>query len=556
MRIRSLFITPPFAVARLGASTTSVECYQWVDAGDSRYDGETSIAPDWTLLVDTDGTVRPYLPNDVTFRDGGLIRPVSPFFEIWARVGDNDDNPDSWTEVPLTPSVLNKAGIPISSLSITVAAFNRKAARRISNSNLVFGTHPPVTVNASQNSRFPILGTSPAGVAVPMIPLGKSIPLGSVQFLKSSPQPLTEAWTDAVNIEVFRFRYWPATGVFYGPPEAAIAAPTLGRQMASVEPANAFLDNKAGWYNGVTGGNVMPGDTYDVIDQNNGTTGPSLGVVDDTCEVNFQVSLQLPGETTLTGRAVAFTAPPDFAPDRRPFLSTADEFNDRSADSIARNNLMSDADLDSWIKDLFERIYETVSLFNVDFWRSVRNQPVRAARLPANKLQSNDLDAGDRPLPDYAFGGKDALRNAVYKIASTTPSNPLPLSEHARMRHRVLSDLQGLEQLATLAPNRLSELIRMPFEVESFEGYGNTSMRMPPLMRQSNALPLTLAMWQYDLVMRWANRPRQQFAEKLGRTPLGDVPQVDSIERKLSESALRRREIVLHRLNSEESMGR
>ena len=30
-------------------------------------------------------------------------------------------------------------------------------------------------------------------------------------------------------------------------------------------------------------------------------------------------------------------------------------------------------------------------------------------------------------------------------------------------------------------------------------------MRMPPFMRQSNALPLTLAAWQYDLTMRWAD---------------------------------------------------
>jgi hypothetical protein len=30
-------------------------------------------------------------------------------------------------------------------------------------------------------------------------------------------------------------------------------------------------------------------------------------------------------------------------------------------------------------------------------------------------------------------------------------------------------------------------------------------MRMPPFMRQSNALPLTLAAWQYDLVNRWAS---------------------------------------------------
>jgi hypothetical protein len=42
--------------------------------------------------------------------------------------------------------------------------------------------------------------------------------------------------------------------------------------------------------------------------------------------------------------------------------------------------------------------------------------------------------------------------------------------------------------------------------VEDGEQGGDvTTMRMPPFMRQSNALPLTLAAWQYDLVIQWAS---------------------------------------------------
>ena len=45
---------------------------------------------------------------------------------------------------------------------------------------------------------------------------------------------------------------------------------------------------------------MEPGDTYDVINQSQSPDpnlpspgfGPSLGVVDDTCEVHFEVSLQ------------------------------------------------------------------------------------------------------------------------------------------------------------------------------------------------------------------------------------------------------------------------
>ena len=243
----------------------------------------------------------------------------------------------------------------------------------------------------------------------------------------------------------------------------------------------------------------MPGDTYDVINQRQGGTGPSLGVIDDTCEVHFEFSLQrgaaLP---VLTAKSVAFVGPPDFAPDRRPFLSAADELNDRDADAPARNAALSDDDLDRWVGDLFERVYETVSLFNVDLYRRSR-----AADLPPPKLEAKDIDEGARDRPTTAMGGRDALRNPLYKIAPPGDDDPLPLSEHARMRHRALSDLQNLIELISLDPNRLATLVRPPFEIEDFENPIATSMRMPPFMRQSNAQPLTLANWQYDLLMRW-----------------------------------------------------
>ncbi|QLH38114.1 MAG: hypothetical protein HWD60_02830 [Defluviicoccus sp.] len=73
-----------------------------------------------------------------------------------------------------------------------------------------------------------------------------------------------------------------------------------------------------------------------------------------------------------SAHATVFVAPPDFGPDRRPFLSLADELNDRSAEATARNASLVGVDLDDWVQDLFERIYETVSLMNVDFWRGRR----------------------------------------------------------------------------------------------------------------------------------------------------------------------------------------
>jgi hypothetical protein len=549
--IQVIFVTPGLAFARLGGSSTPQCAYDWVDTRAPRVDGETTIAPAWTLAVQPDGSPQPFMPDSIAFRDGDLIRPVAPFYEVWARVGEPGSAPTAWRDVALTPTLLQANGLALVALQMKVTARNLKAARRAGNPQLAFGTFPPLVLNANDTSRVAILGVSPATAPTPMIPAGRNIPLGSVQFLRSRPQPSGEAWSSTINVETIRFRYTPGTGVFYGPPEAARAVPQNGRVAPAVRPENAFLDANAGWRGTSTSRLVEPGDTYDVINQRQAPDpnlpspgfGPSLGVVDDTCEVHFEVSLQrgaaLPA---LTAKAVAFVGPPDFAPDRRPFLSTADELNDRAGDATARNAAVDNTDLDPWVADLFQRVYETVSLFNVDSYRRSR-----AANLPPEKLKPRDIDAAARSNPIRAMGGRDALRNPLYRLAAPTTDDPLPLSEHARMRHRAMCDLQNLIEIVSLDANRIKTMVRPPFEIESFEDANSTSMRMPPFMRQSNALPLTLAGWQYELLLRWVERTATQTAalRQLAADAVGQPrPRV------LSPAAAARRASVLARIEA------
>ena len=89
-------------------------------------------------------------------------------------------------------------------------------------------------------------------------------------------------------------------------------------------------------------------------------------------------------------------------------------------------------------------------------------------------------------------------------------------------------------------PARLKELVRGPFEVETGEGGNATTMRMPPFMRQSNASPLTLAAWQYALLMRWMEE-QQAKPEPLAVAAAEEVQQ-------LSDAAAARRAGVLARL--------
>jgi hypothetical protein len=547
--IQAIFVTPGLAFARLGGSSTPLSAYDWIDTRAPRADGETTIAPAWSLTVQPDGSPQPFLPDTVGFRDGDLIRPVAPFYEIWVRLGDAGTAPASWRDAPLTPALLQAQGRTLADLQIKVTAQNLKAARRTANPDLGFGTFPPLTISATDNSRVAIHGTSPPSAQTPMIPAGRSIPLGSVQILRSIPQPKGEPWSGEVNVETLRFRYTPGPGLFYGPPEAAQVEPQSGRDTPAVRPENAFLDPAAGWRGASTREFVEPGDTYDVINELQSPDpnlpspgfGPSLGVVDDTCEVHFEVSLRRGAALQpLTAKSVAFVGPPDFAPDRRPFLSTADELNDRDGDATARNDALSDDELDRWVADLFERIYETVSLFNLDHYRAER------AASPTN-LRPTDIDAGARSRPTAAMGGRDALRNPLFKIAGPTTNEPLPLSEHARMRHRAMSDLQNLIELVSLDAKRIRDMVRPPFEIEGFETANTSSMRMPPFMRQSNALPLTLANWQYALLMRWADRTGARLSAGL---EMAIAPK----RRLLSASAAARRASVLARIEAAEAV--
>ena len=217
--IQAIFINPPIAVARLGGSTVPQDAYVWVETTDPRSDGDNAIAPAWSLNVLPDGSVEPMRPTELRFRDGPLIRPVCPFFEIWTLVGEDSRLPETWREVPLTPDLLKKHRVSLSAVTIKVAAHNLKAARRTQNPQLGFGTYPAVKISADQHEPVLLLAVSPPNAKRPMIPRGRNIPLGSVQVLRSRPNPAAVEWSGVVDLETIRLRFTPGRGQFYGPPQ-------------------------------------------------------------------------------------------------------------------------------------------------------------------------------------------------------------------------------------------------------------------------------------------------------------------------------------------------
>lgn len=523
--IQSIFIDPPIGIARVGGSTVPQDAYLWVDSPDPRSDGETAIVPTWSLDLLPDASVSPTKPTELRFRDGALIRPVCPFFELWAMVGEPGSAATTWRPVPVTPALLGQQNASASNLTLRIDAHNLKAARRTADPRHGFGTRPPVEIAGDDHTPHVLFATSP-GPNPRMIPSGRSIPLGSVQVMRSKPNQPGAPWSDAVDLEVIRWRFTPGRGQFYGPPQALQTTPP------AVEAANAFLNASAGWFGAAMSNAVEPADTYDGAEASGRR---SLGVVDDTCEARMQISLALPGSPNpLVAFANVFSGPPDFGPDRRPFLSVADELNDREADAATRSAAMTPEQRDAWVEDLFERVYETVSLFNVDYYRLDRGLTLTGDQLGPPL-------ANDQVLPPtQAMGRRDALRNPRYTVQAPSNNDPLPLSKHARRQHRAIADAQSLRDFIALNPGRIEDLVRAPFEIERGETPNEFTMRMPPFMRQSNAQPLTLSSWQYSLLMEWV-----ATASAAPQTVLAAAP---SAQPDVVAAAAERRRVVLARL--------
>jgi hypothetical protein len=210
----NVYVLPPFAVARLGASDTPVDAFDWVENPATHGAGRTVIRPAVSLRVLPDGSIQPYMPSVILFRDGPghQIRPTAPFFELWGRFDDAAD------PRPLTETRLEEIGGSLARVSWRVRAANLKAARRTKSPADGFGAE--VTVRANEHAPVPLLAVSPnVPGAAPLVLANAPILLGRVQAIR--PHPGTEL---GVDLDVIRIRFTPGVGEVFGPPSATTAA--------------------------------------------------------------------------------------------------------------------------------------------------------------------------------------------------------------------------------------------------------------------------------------------------------------------------------------------
>jgi hypothetical protein len=255
--------------------------------------------------------------------------------------------------------------------------------------------------------------------------------------------------------------------------------------------------------------NPEPADTYDGSDDPS-RRNESYGVVDDTCDVILSAAVVIQ-KRVWTATARAFSAPADFAPDRRPFVSLAEDLSDR--DAMGRETAEPLSDGVARLGDLFQRIFETVSLTNLDMTRDAM-LPARASGPP----NPPDLPAVNRESMtprDELFDKNDDL------LAPPSSHEHLPYSSVAQQVHAGFADTEDLVLFLRTNAERIRRIIRPAYpHFRDFRANPSSTqhpdptqrdprilrdtlhdMRMPPYMRDSDATPLSLNRRQYDFVM-------------------------------------------------------
>ena len=158
MNITSIYFLPPLAIARVGGSDTPLDCFVW-DSDRTVYGAHrTIIKPELSLDVLADGSLRPYLPNSIQFKDRGQLRPVAPFFELWVRI---DVGTDDGVRLPLTPTLLAQFDASTDNIEYTVTVANRKAQRRTNSASCAYIARE--SINASDFAPRPLKAFSPHG---------------------------------------------------------------------------------------------------------------------------------------------------------------------------------------------------------------------------------------------------------------------------------------------------------------------------------------------------------------------------------------------------------
>lgn len=531
-RILAVFFLPPMAIGRLGGGATPLESFIWAEDPTLHGSHPTVIEPAVTFEVQDDGSLRTYMPTSLRFRDGDRLRPVAPFFELWATV---EDAQGGCRDLPLTLDLLAAHGATLDHIQYTITVANRKAQRRTGSAACAYIAQRQV--RGTDHTKHPLLAWSPHNAdEEPLVWFDHPIPLGHFQVIR--PLPRSE---NGVNLAIARVRFTPARGEVYGP-STAIAGPASsvppgqmfppqteqGRLHELVPPQNRILNPNTPWsrYVGDALGqqDPQPSDSYDGSKIGDQT---SWGVVDDTCDGVIEARVVLHGER-FVAQARVLASTPDYSPDRRPFFSFAEDLADRDCPPLPPLEQWDPATLETTeaeIADLFERAFETASQVNLDAmrWQGIHNNasdppPVTYPDLP--QVDQRSMSNADVIEGSEALFGDDRLRVFPPQQDSVSvPGARLPYASLVRDVHAPLADINVLLEFLATQAAFVRRLIRPPFgrvrelavdpAPEPSPQHRDPrvvrdqlhDMRMPPYIRDSDNTALSLSWRQYHALM-------------------------------------------------------
>lgn len=412
-KVIELRILPPFAIARLGSSPEPMDNYDLVIEDPI---GTRQIHAAETLLVDREtGEVKAKRPPfEVRFRDEKhRIRPIAPFLEIWARF-------DGETElVPLTTHLLSNIKLSPDDVKWRVHVANIKAYRRTGNLNDrieaetdLFSDHSVHELAGRCNNFFE----------------GKTIPLGSVQYLKPSKE-----------FPEIRLRFTPAAGCVYGPPPDpgeekdpniadAVYDPEKGGWKGYKDPTNAKKD-ALGVRKATNPSNIYAG-------KDDGNDRISYGYLDDECDGIVEVELEVEG-TRLRAHARIAAGPPTFAPDSVPVRTVGDELEQAMYGPDLDGPVTEEEIAD--VRDIVRRALETVRLMNT----AQMNKPSRQRGVGMARMDFLDVNRALEPIVDPSVADSLAIRARHERVLLALESGSLAWFARVLRNYDEVGDLSN-----------------------------------------------------------------------------------------------------------------
>lgn len=321
--IKELKILPPLAIGRFGSSSDPMDNYKIIINEEAPFDLR-KIEPTESLIVNrvsSEITEAKTPERPVKFRDGaGKIRPVAPFFEVWARFDDDD------FLQPLMTAHLSELQLDLTAISWRVRASNHKAFRRTGDERDKIDS---VTESFSDHAVKQLRGASSN------FKTGKFISFGSIQFIKP-----TDSFPE------IRLRFTPSAGKVYGV--------TNGDPNIADDVYNSGQGRWDGHFDGMP--DTPPFTNPAGIYANDGN-GESLGYLDDACDGIIECHI---GDF----RAIArfSSGPPDFAPDSFPVRTVADELEQMLLGAAVTESVSVEE-----FSDIIRRALDTVWHLNTDF---------------------------------------------------------------------------------------------------------------------------------------------------------------------------------------------